>query len=276
MSKYYWLKLQRDFFKRHDIRIVEAMPNGKDYVLFYLKLLVESVDHEGRLRFSDDIPYNIDMLATITNTNSDIVKGALQTFTELGMMTLLDDATIYMNEVNQMIGSASNTDNANRQRRFRESQKALKLGVLDDSVTKCNASVTQDVTKDNESKSKSKNKSKNIYIVEQVVSYLNQKLNSRYKPSTPKTISMINARIKEGFTYDDFVTVIDKKYAEWHEDEKMKQYLTPDTLFGTKFEKYVNQPYVKPVPKRIESHDYNFNELEKALLGQPLQSDSNK
>ena len=263
MSKFYWLKLQRDFFKRHDIRIVEAMPNGKDYVLFYLKLLVESVDHEGRLRFSEDIPYNVDMLATITNTNTDIVKGALQTFCELGMMTMLDDATIYMNEVNNMIGSASNTDGANRQRRFRESQKALKIGVSENSVTKCNASVTECVTKDNESKSKSKSKSKNNIIVEQVVSYLNEKLGSHYKTTTQKTISMINARIKEGFEYSDFVTVIDKKYAEWHNDQKMSQYLTPDTLFGTKFEKYINQPYVKPAPNRvIRDSNYNFEELE--------------
>ena len=50
-GKYYWLKLKRDFFKRHDIRIVEGMPNGKEYILFYLKLLCESVDHEGSLRF---------------------------------------------------------------------------------------------------------------------------------------------------------------------------------------------------------------------------------
>ena len=44
-KKYYWLKLKRDFFKRHDIRIIEEMPNGKDYILFYNKLLLESIDH---------------------------------------------------------------------------------------------------------------------------------------------------------------------------------------------------------------------------------------
>ena len=56
-KKYYWLKLKRDFFKRHDIKIIEAMPNGKEYSLFYLKLLCESVDHEGSLRFSEQIPW---------------------------------------------------------------------------------------------------------------------------------------------------------------------------------------------------------------------------
>ena len=77
-KKFYWLKLKRDFFKRHDIRIIEEMPNGKDYVLFYLKLLLESIDHEGSLRFSDTIPYNEQMLAVITNTNIDIVKAAMK------------------------------------------------------------------------------------------------------------------------------------------------------------------------------------------------------
>ena len=106
-KRYYWLKLKRDFFKRHDIRIIEAMPNGKDYILFYLKLLCESVDHDGNLRFSDQIPYNEDMLATITNTNIDVVRSAIKIFTQLNMMELMDDGTFYMNEVEKMIGSES-------------------------------------------------------------------------------------------------------------------------------------------------------------------------
>ena len=150
MSKFYWLKLKRDFFKRHDIRIIESMPNGKDYILFYLKLLCESVDHEGNLRFSDEIPYNEDMLATITYTNPDIVKTAIDVFIQLGMMEVLDDGTYYMNEVNKMIGSCADNDNANRQRRFRERQKVALLECYDS------------VTKRNESKSIEKEKEKDI------------------------------------------------------------------------------------------------------------------
>lgn len=147
-KRYYWIKLKRDFFKRHDIRIVEGMPNGKDYILFYLKMLVESVDHDGNLRFSDMIPYNEDMLATITNTNVDIVRSAMKVFTELGMMEVLDDGTIFMNEVSHMIGSASNSDNAKRQKRFRDKKKQEQL---ESTVTKSNATVTQGVTNNNES-----------------------------------------------------------------------------------------------------------------------------
>ena len=148
-NKYYWLKLKRDFFKRHDIRIIEAMPNGKDYILFYLKLLCESVDHEGNLRFSEGIPYNEEMLATITNTDVDVVRSAVKIFAQLHMMEMMDDGTYFMNEVQKMIGSAANNDNANRQRRYRERQKMLAQTSVTGSVTKCN-----------ESKSKNKSKSK--------------------------------------------------------------------------------------------------------------------
>lgn len=106
-KKFFWLKLDKDFFKRHDIRIIEGMDNGKDYVLFYMKLLLESVSHEGTLRFSNTVPYNEKMLATITNTNIDVVKQAVKIFTELNMMEVLDDGTIFMKETQKMLGSES-------------------------------------------------------------------------------------------------------------------------------------------------------------------------
>lgn len=131
-KKFYWLKLKKDFFKRHDIKIIEDMENGKDYILFYLKLLCESLDHNGSLRFSDTIPYNEKMLSTITGTNIDIVRSAMKVFTGLEMIEILDDQTIYMREVEKMIGGES--DSAERVRRHR----ALKQGQS----LQCNAPVT--------------------------------------------------------------------------------------------------------------------------------------
>lgn len=119
-KKYYWLKLKRDFFKRHDIRIIEEMPNGKDYILFYLKLLLESIDHEGSLRFSDTIPYNEQMLSVVTNTNIDIVRSAMKLFIDLNMMSICDDQTIYMNEVEKLIGSETEWANKKRVQRLKK------------------------------------------------------------------------------------------------------------------------------------------------------------
>ena len=119
-ERFYWLKLKRDFFKRHYIRIIEAMPNGKYYVLFYLKLMVESIDHEGELRFSDTIPYNEQMLSVVTNTNIDIVRSAIKLLTELGIVEVLDDKTLYLKEVKALMGSQ--TAGAERRQIQRQNQ----------------------------------------------------------------------------------------------------------------------------------------------------------
>lgn len=132
-KNYYWLRLDRNFFKRHDIRIIENMENGKDYVLFYMKLLLESIDHVGYLRFNELIPYDDAMLSTITNTNIDIVRSAVKLFQRLDLMEVLDDQTIYMTETKKMLGEAKSTD---RVQRFREKQKQLAL------ETDCNVTET--------------------------------------------------------------------------------------------------------------------------------------
>lgn len=128
-KQYFWLKLKRDFFKRHDIRIVEDMVNGKDYILFYLKLLCESVDHTGSLRFSEEVPYNEEMLATITNTNIDVVRSAIKIFRSLKMLDVLDNGTIYMQEVKKMIGHEGFWAEKKRLQRARE-DNVLQLSNL--------------------------------------------------------------------------------------------------------------------------------------------------
>ena len=122
-KKFYWLKLDKDFFKNHKIKVVESLPNGKDYILFYLKMLCESISHEGALRFSDTIPYNEDMLSSITNTNVDVVRSAIKLFSELELMEIWDDGTYFMAECQKMIGSETNW--AVKKREYRERLKQI-------------------------------------------------------------------------------------------------------------------------------------------------------
>ena len=72
-----------------------------------------------------------------------------------------------------------------------------------------------------------------------IVNYLNARAGTQYKVSSSKTKSLIKARMNEGFTVQDFETVIDKKCTEWV-GTKWEKYLRPETLFGTKFEGYLN------------------------------------
>lgn len=190
--RYYWLKLKKDFFKRHDIRIVESMPNGKDYILFYLKLLCESVDHEGNLRFSDRVPYNEEMLATITNTNIDIVRKAVEIFTELEMMEMLDDGTIFMTEVSGMMGCE--TEWAEKKRLYRDKQKTLEAPSEEP-----NKDIV--LTMSDKRKSKSKSKSKNNRVSKDTLCQISDSFNAicvsypRVTRLTDKREQKISARL---------------------------------------------------------------------------------
>lgn len=82
---------------------------------------------------------------------------------------------------------------------------------------------------------------KNKEIIISVINYLNEKADKSYKSTTQKTKSLINARIKEGFTLDDFKKVIDTKTAQWKNDDYWNKFLRPGTLFSNNFESYLQE-----------------------------------
>lgn len=131
--RYYWLKLQENFFERDEIKIIEAMPNGKDYILFYLKLMLKSINDSGRLVFKNTIPYTPEMLSTITGTNIDVVRVAVDTFIGLELMEKLDDGALFMSEVNKMLGTE--TTYAQKKREYR-AEKTMSGLLPDKSKTK--------------------------------------------------------------------------------------------------------------------------------------------
>lgn len=114
------------------------------------------------------------------------------------------------------------------------------------------------------------NKDTNMALYKSVIDCLNEKAGTRYRYSSKKTQTCIQARIKEGFTLEDFHTVIDKKCSEWIGTE-FEKFLRPETLFGTKFESYLNAKIVrKQVQKskfnNFESRQYDMKDLERKLL----------
>ena len=102
--------------------------------------------------------------------------------------------------------------------------------------------------------SKKKEKDNNIYSL--VIDYLNKKANTNYRPTTKNTQSFINARLKEGYTVEDFKKVIDSKSKEWLNTD-FEKYLRPATLFGSKFENYLNEAN-KKTPTAIGAENKNI------------------
>ena len=223
-KKYYWLRLQKDFFKRHDIRIVESMPNGKDYILFYLKVICESANHGGNLRFSETIPYSEEMLATITNTNVDVVRNAIKIFQELNMIEVLDNGTYFMHEVQNMVGYE--TEWAIKKREYRKKVnaqnvlqsennaiKALKGGQYEDNVLNVRTNKGQCPKKEDnvrQEKEKEKEKEKEIDINNNI--YIAQSDKITHEP-TPIEPSVITITLNDKSEYPIYQSMID----EWNE-----------------------------------------------------------
>ena len=93
----------------------------------------------------------------------------------------------------------------------------------------------------------------------EIIDYLNEKAGTQYRYKSKKTKEKIEARYNEGFAIDDFKKVIDIKCDEWLSDPKMCKYIRPETLFGNKFESYLNKPTPtktnKQLPEWYENQD---------------------
>ncbi|MEK4442397.1 conserved phage C-terminal domain-containing protein [Niallia sp. FSL K6-0077] len=100
--------------------------------------------------------------------------------------------------------------------------------------------VDSNTIKEKKVKESKRNKDNNVYV--EILSYLNEKTGKNYSHKSEANKKLINGRMNEGRTVEDFKRVIDVKCEEWLQDEKMSQYLRPATLFSQKnFENYVNQ-----------------------------------
>lgn len=93
--------------------------------------------------------------------------------------------------------------------------------------------------------------------IKEIIDYLNSKLGSNYRYKTESTNKLIRARLNEGFTVDNFKQVIDTKYAGWINDPKMSGYLRPYTLFGNKFEQYLNEKVKKSAQNQITRKEWD-------------------
>lgn len=99
----------------------------------------------------------------------------------------------------------------------------------------------------------------NIYS--RVIKHLNEKASKSFKYTTKKTKSCIDARIREGFKEEDFLKVIDIKTKEWKDNPDMSKYLRPETLFGTKFESYLQQEIKQNQSEQQFKSLYGANKL---------------
>lgn len=249
-KRYFWLKLPEEFFDDDTVRFIEEQENGIAYSNFYLKLCLKALKSEGKLiRVVGDkyIPYDTKALSKLTGVPIDTVANAMRLFGEIGLIEFTDTKEIYLRQLNELIGSE--TEKAKLMRRKRAQEKA-QISVMSNNVTKTSNIVTNsgnNVQKCYLYKEKEIDIEKKINTlsggpdyVKQIVEYLNERTGKKYRVTNRKTKSLIESRVKEGFTIEDFEKVIDTKTKTWKGTD-MEKYLRPETLFGSKFEGYLNE-----------------------------------
>ena len=121
--KYYYLKLKEDFFESDEAVVLESMPDGYIYSNILLKLYLRSLKNNGYLMFNNIIPYNSQMLASITRHQVGTIEKAVKIFKDLQLIDILDNGAIYMTNIQNFVGKSS-TD-ADRKRLERDKNKTI-------------------------------------------------------------------------------------------------------------------------------------------------------
>ena len=128
-KKYYYLRLKDNFFDSDELKILESMKDGYLYSNILLKLYLRSLKNDGKLVVNDRIPYNAEMLASVTGHQVGTIKQALSMFKELGLIEILENGAIYMLDIQNFIGKGSTEADRQRlyDRRISEERKQKKL-----------------------------------------------------------------------------------------------------------------------------------------------------
>ena len=244
------------------------------------------------------IPYDKAAIAKMTNHDVDTVVVAMNLFKNFGLIEELDSGALFMTQLDAMIGSEGASAARVRALRQKRANELPEVRESTEDALHCNTCVTEkalqsvteplqesytDVTEPLQTTSncnsryieyrdKSLDKEKEYTVepkgsvtdgfdqpVSEIIDYLNEKLGTKYKPGSKCSQRHIVARLKEGYSVEDFQKVIDKKCAQWM-GSSMAKYLRPETLFGSKFEGYLNeQTYSQPEEPKFTLWDERGN-----------------
>ena len=278
---YFWLKVDKKFFDNLFIKRLKNMPGGYTMTVIYIRLMLESLEDDCILYYEGYFDSLVQELALKLDVSEDDINMTLAYFTKCGLIQIDDDGHATLSQAKAMVESETNWAKYKRDQR-KNSQNLPKLENVQSKETFSNSCPTE-IEKENRVNSKSNNlyldnilsgnpdynfptwleetaikdlektKHKELWIP---IAYLNQVANKRYK-FVDKTKRLLLARFKEGYTLEDFKQVIDIKTAEWKDSPEFSKYLRPETLFGSKFDGYLNQ---KPKTIKGKSED-NFPDL---------------
>lgn len=286
MAEVKWIKIATDIFDDEKILLIEGLPDAYAIITVWFKLLclAGKKNNGGVFLMNDKIPYTDKMLATIFRMNESTVKLALNAFEQFKMIEIVEGIITIPNWNKHQTLDAYERKKE-RDRLYQEERRAKQRALIEKSSDKSSERTSYVAVSDID-KEEDKEKDNNIYVpYKEIISYLNEKTGKKLRWDVKSNQKEIKARFNEGYTLDDFKTVIDKKYNEWGRKptkeelqrgiKDMRIYLRPKTLFGSNFNVYLNQEQTEKVPAKppvsrnlnnFERRGYDMDSLEEQLL----------
>lgn len=245
MAEISWIKLSTGLPDNKKIKRIRKLPEGDKVILFWVFLLARAGEsnQSGGIFLTDTMPYQEEDLAADFDFNIEFVQFALITLEKYSMITRYQDILFIKNwEEYQSIEGLEKVREQNRirQARYKEKQRQLTLGNVTANVSG-NAEVTESNATDIDKElDKERDIDKEKIPYSDIIKYLNEATSKSFKV-TQKRKDLIKARWNEGQRLDDFKKVIDVKTNQWLNNQEMNKYLRPATLFGNKFDDYLNE-----------------------------------
>ena len=286
MAEVKWIKIATDIFDDEKILLIEGLPDAYAIITVWFKLLclAGKKNNGGVFLMNDKIPYTDKMLATIFRMNESTVKLALNAFEQFKMIEIVEGIITIPNWNKHQTLDAYERKKK-RDRLYQEERRAKQRALIEKSSDKSSERTSYVAVSDID-KEEDKEKDNNIYVpYKEIITYLNEKTGKKLRWDVKSNQKEIKARFNEGYTLDDFKTVIDKKYHEWGRKptkeelqrgiKDMRIYLRPKTLFGSNFDVYLNQEQTEKVPAKppvsrnlnnFERREYDMDSLEEQLL----------
>lgn len=255
----YFLKRYSNYYSRDSVMELKASENGYQILFIYDELQTVAMNRDGYLamKLNDNSRkgFTISELSRLVFEPEEYVKRCIETMKRFGAIEEIDGLLF----IEDSLKSTNQTIGAERKQSQRQRSKCL-----DKCPPNCppeerennkdkinNKRDKKEKTKDEKIKNEEKDNIISSAIAEhsvskvdipygKIIDYLNNKLGTHYKVETKKTRDLIKARFNDGFKLEDFIIVIDKKFEDWKNSEQAK-YLRPETLFGNRFESYLNQ-----------------------------------
>lgn len=146
-KKYYYIRLKENFFDSDEIKLLESIPNdGYKFSNILLKMYLKSLKYEGRLMFNERIPFNAEMLATVTGHSLGDVTRAIDMFKKFGLIEVLETGEIYMLDIQSFIGKTSTeADRIKAYRKNVEHQKQASVQMYDKSTPEIELEIEKEI-----------------------------------------------------------------------------------------------------------------------------------